>query len=256
MDYFITYSLIILISIIVGFINTLAGSGSLIMLPILMSMGLPAHIANGTNRVAIFFQSSVSTLTFLRDKKIDLYGARWVIIPSVLGAVLGAWLATITDPKILESFIGILMILMLAVIVFKPEKWLQSSDNQSDKSKSLISILIMFLIGIYGGFIQASIGVLLLIGLVLGSKYSLGYANGIKLIVVAIYALPVMLVFAWKGQIDWAWGLLISIGQSVGAYFGAKFSANYKDADLWTYRVLILVIVAAIIQFYKPWLWF
>jgi uncharacterized membrane protein YfcA len=53
------------------------------MLPILMSMGLPAHIANGTNRVAIFFQSSVSTLTFLRDKKIDVFAARWVIIPSV-----------------------------------------------------------------------------------------------------------------------------------------------------------------------------
>jgi uncharacterized membrane protein YfcA len=226
------------------------------MLPILMSMGLPAHIANGTNRVAIFFQSSVSTLTFLRDKKIDVFAARWVIIPSVSGAILGAWLATITDPKDLENFIGVLMILMLAVIVFKPEKWLQPSENQPEKSKSYLSIITMFAIGIYGGFIQASIGVLLLIGLVLGSKYSMGYANGIKLIVVAIYALPVMLVFAWKGQIDWAWGLLISVGQSIGAYLGAKFSANYKYADLWTYRVLVIVVVAAIIQFYKPWLWF
>jgi uncharacterized protein len=244
------YILILLISVVVGFINTLAGSGSLVMLPILMAMGLPPHIANGTNRVAIFFQSLVGTTTFFRSKTIKIDSAWWAIVPCVLGAVVGAWLATITDPNTLKDLIGVLMIVMLGVIIFKPERWLQPSQNSGERSKTLVSIFAMFLIGIYGGFIQASIGVLLLIGLVLGSNYSLNYANGIKMLIVALYALPVLLVFVWYNQVDWAWGLLTAAGQSIGAYLGAKFAAKYQHADLWTYRLLILVILASIIQFY------
>lgn len=251
MDLF--YIVILLISIVIGFINTLVGSGSLVMLPLLMAMGLPANVANGTNRIAVFFQTAVGSITFMRSKKIPMGNAWWSIIPCVIGALLGAYLATQIDPQSLKKFIGILLILMLFVILINPKRWFINQASSGELSKKPISILIMFLIGVYGGFIQAGVGVFLLAGLVLGVKYNFGYANAIKLLIVLAYAFPVLLIFVWQNQVDWFLGLFTAFGQSIGAYVGAKFAVFYPNADVWTYRLLVFVIIGSIIYFYKLW---
>lgn len=244
------YLLIIVISIVIGFINTLVGSGSLVILPLLMSMGLPPHIANGTNRVAVLVQGIMGAGTFLRHKKVKIGQARWAITPCVLGAVLGAYLATQIDPQSLKRFIGVLMILMLFVILIKPKRWLKPQSLNEANNKKPLNLLIMFTIGVYGGFIQAGMGIFLLAGLVLGVGYNLTYANAVKLIIVVIYALPVLLIFIYHNQVNWFYGILTAIGQGTGAVIGAKFATQYKDAEVWVYRLLVLVILAAIIYFY------
>jgi hypothetical protein len=247
------YIVILLVSVVIGFINTLVGGGSLVMLPLLMAMGLPANVANGTNRVAVFFQTAVGSITLMRSKKIPIGNAWWSIIPCVLGALVGAYLATQLDPKSLEDFIGILLIVMLLVILVNPNRWFVEQNSTGEQSKKPLAILIMFVIGIYGGFIQGGVGIFLLAGLVLGVKYSLGYANAIKLIIVLAYAFPVLMIFVWQNQVDWFLGLFTAFGQSIGAYIGAKFVVFYPNADLWTYRLLVLVILSSIIFFYKLW---
>ncbi len=255
-EMYLTYTLILLTSIVVGFINTLAGSGSLIMLPILMSMGLPANVANGTNRVAVLFQSMIGVGTFLKSKRIELGAAGWSILPCVLGALLGAWLATRIDPEFLKEFIGVLMIFMLMVILVKPKRWLQGPGADGQKSKSPLAVLVMFVIGIYAGFIQAGVGIFLLAGLVLGVGYTISYANAIKLIIVLAYALPVLLIFVWNEQVDWFLGLFTALGQGIGAFIGARFATQYKHADVWIYRLLVLVVLGAIVHFYRLWAYF
>ncbi len=250
------YIIVLLVSIVIGFINTLVGSGSLVMLPLLMAMGLPANVANGTNRVGVFFQTAVGSITFMRSKKIPMGNAWWSIIPCVIGALLGAYLATQIDPQSLKDFIGILLILMLFVILINPKRWFVHQNNSGEQSKKPLAILVMFVIGIYGGFIQAGVGVFLLAGLVLGVKYNFGYANAIKLIIVLAYAFPVLLIFVWQNQVDWFLGLFTAFGQSIGAYAGAKFAVFYPHADLWTYRLLVLVILSSIFYFYKLWQYF
>lgn len=251
---FLDYTQVLLISIVIGFINTLAGSGSLVMLPLLMGFGLPATVANGTNRVAVLVQSLVGVSTFMRSQKVQLKAAIWwSVIPCVLGAILGAWLATQTSPDDLKQFIGILLIVMLGVIVVRPNRWLKPQNASGERSKHPLAITVMFLIGIYGGFIQAGIGLFLLAGLVLGVGYNLQYANTIKLIIVLAYAFPVLLVFVWNNQVDWFLGLLTALGQGLGAFVGARFAAFYPRADLWIYRLLVLVVFAAIIHFYRLW---
>ncbi len=251
MDIF--YVIVLAVSVVIGFINTLVGSGSLVMLPLLMAMGLPATVANGTNRVAVLFQTAVGSITFISSKKIPLGNAWWSIVPCVLGALLGAYLATLIDAESLEDFIGVLLIVMLLVILINPKRWFLAQNASGERSKKPVAILIMFLIGIYGGFIQAGVGIFLLAGLVLGVKYNLGYANAIKLFIVFAYALPVLLIFVWKGQVDWYIGLFTAAGQSVGAYIGARFAIFYPKADLWIYRLLVLVILVSIIYFYRLW---
>jgi uncharacterized membrane protein YfcA len=249
------YTIIILVSVLVGFINTLVGSGSLIMIPLLIAMGLPAHIANGTNRVAVFMQSAVGSITFFQKKQITIGIGWWSIVPSVLGALVGAWTATQIPPDSLEYMIGILLLVMLGVIMVNPERWLKTTQSDGAKSKGFLPVLLMVLVGFYGGFIQGGVGIFLLAALVLGVGYPMGHANALKMLIVLFYSLPVLLIFVWQGQVDWLWGLFTAMGQSVGAYLGAKFAATHKDADVWTYRLLVLIIIASIVQFYKLWEW-
>ncbi|TAE70610.1 MAG: sulfite exporter TauE/SafE family protein [Bacteroidetes bacterium] len=244
------YLFIFLISILIGFINTLAGSGSLVMLPILMNMGLSANVANGTNRIAIFFQSLTGMIIFLKEKKLD-----WkknllpLIFPAILGGLIGAYFSTQMKADDLKSFIVVLMFIMLGVVILKPEKWLKTKENETLRLYHFSTWLLMFLAGFYGGFIQASVGVVLLSILVLQIRYDLTEANGLKVLVIGAYALPVLCVFIWQGQVNWFWGIFTAVGQSIGAYIGAKFASNSPKAKIYTYYLLILVILVSIIQF-------
>ena len=107
-----------------GFINTLAGSGSLVTLPILILLGLPANIANGTNRVGVLVQNVVAIVTFRRRGALDVSGAWLLVVPSVAGSVLGARLAVDLDEALLRRIIGVLMVVLLAVMLIRPERWL------------------------------------------------------------------------------------------------------------------------------------
>lgn len=253
---FLTYLIIFIAGLATGFINTLAGSGSLIMLPLLMGAGLPATIANGTNRVSVLVQSAIGAATFAQNKKLPLKGSAWTLIPTLFGALLGAWLATQVSAEFLKDFIGYLMLMMLGVILIKPKKWFRENNPEDLQNRSTISVLLMFGVGFYGGFIQAGVGIFLLAGLVLVSKYNLAQANALKLLVVFFYALPVLAVFIYYNQVDWFLGLFTAVGQGIGAFVGARFATRYPNADVWVYRLLVLVVVVSVIYFFKLWEWF
>ena len=89
-----TIGLLILAGLFAGFINTLAGSGSLITLPLLIFLGLPANVANGTNRIAVFLQSIVGLVKFQQKKVLDKKKGLYLSIIATCGAILGALLAT------------------------------------------------------------------------------------------------------------------------------------------------------------------
>ncbi|MDX1902879.1 MAG: sulfite exporter TauE/SafE family protein [Thermonemataceae bacterium] len=245
-----TYILVILASILAGFINTLAGSGSLIMLPLLISLGLSPIVANGTNRVAVVFQSATGLLTFFKKSSIRLQNPIWILFPSLFGALVGAYIATQINEKIFEKFLGFLMIAMLILILLKPEKWLREKIEVHFLERKWYNLLALFVVGLYGGFIQAGVGIFLLIVLVMGLGKNMKMANAYKLIIVALYALPVFFVFLWQNQIHWKWGLITAMGQALGAYIAANFAAKHPKANLYTYYFLIAVLLLSITYFY------
>ncbi|MBN2519423.1 MAG: sulfite exporter TauE/SafE family protein, partial [Bacteroidales bacterium] len=160
------YFLVIGGGIVAGFINTLAGSGSLLTLPILMFLGLPANIANGTNRIAILMQSIVSVTSFKQQKVLDLKQGLWLSIPVVIGSLVGAKIAVDINEKLMYNCVAGLLIFMFFVILYKPERWIKGKAGNIETKPSVIQIIIFFLIGLYGGFIQAGVGIFLLAGLV------------------------------------------------------------------------------------------
>ncbi len=247
------YPLAILAGIVAGIINTLAGSGSLVTLPMLIALGLPSNIANATNRVGVTIQNIVGIATFYRSGKLDMAGTWWLVLPALPGALLGAWLASTLGKQQMDTVIGIVMVVMLFVILFDAQKWLREKSEVRAGRPSWITLLFFFGVGVYGAFIQAGVGVFILAAMVLGTGYSLIHANAVKLVLILIITLVALVIFINQGLIDWGLGLLMAIGQGIGAWLAARFATQYKNANVWVHRLLIAVIVISIIQFFGIW---
>jgi uncharacterized membrane protein YfcA len=237
------YPAIIAAGFIAGFINTLAGSGSLVTLPMLIFAGLPANVANGTNRVAILLQNIVGAGSFRQRDALDLRGAIILGIPAALGSIAGAQIAVSLDEERMRRAIGAIMVVMLVIILARPKRWLQGSLLELGNHTRWYHYLIFFLIGIYGGFIQAGVGIFLLAGLVLGVGYDLVRANAVKVGIVLFFTVFALAVFVRNDQVDWLVGLILAIGNMAGAWVAAKIAV--EQGAVWVRRLLIAVVVVA-----------
>lgn len=233
-----------------GIINTLAGSGSLITLPIFVFIcGLPAPVANGTNRIGALIQSGVGLATYRRRDALDLSGTPHLLIPIIAGAIAGSFIAVDLNEETMNLVLGGLMVFMLVVLLLKPSRWIHNQPMDAARSKRPLSLLAFFLIGLYGGFIQAGVGIFLLAGLVLISRYTLRSGNGIKLLVVFLYSIPSLGVFFWFDQVHIGYGLAMAVFQSLGAWIGVRWIVQFENADTWIHRILIVAVAAAAFKF-------
>ena len=235
--------------LLAGIINTLAGSGSLVTLPLLVFLGLPAPVANGTNRIGVLVQSVAGAAEFRRGGAELPPGVLRPIAAAVAGSLVGAAIAVDLDQTLLERSIAVLMAVMLVVVLVRPNRWLRERPENLTERPGLVAVLGFFVIGVYGGFIQAGVGVVLLAAMVLGLGYDLVTANYVKLVVVLVYTIPAIGVFVANDQVDWGLGALLALGQAVGAWAAARFATSNARANLWVRRLLVAVIVIGILQF-------
>jgi uncharacterized protein len=234
------YPAIIAAGFTAGFINTLAGSGSLVTLPLLIFIGLPPTVANGTNRVAILLQNVVGTGAFKRDNVLDTRGVIMLGIPAVIGSIIGAQIAVNINEEIMRRVIGIVLVVMLVIIIVKPRRWLQGKLETMQNRPSWKQVILFTIIGIYGGFIQAGVGIFLLAGLVLGVGYNLVRANAVKVGIVLFFTIFALIIFILNGQVNWIVGLILAIGNMLGAWVATKVAV--KHGAQWVHRLLIAVV--------------
>ncbi len=241
--------LTILAGFIAGIINTLAGSGSVVTLAMLSLLGLPSTLANGTNRIGVLFQSFVGFTTYKKKAVIDLTNRKSMVVSCVLGSIVGSQIAVEIDEFYLNLFLAITMVFLLGAILFNSKKWLVDHSNGQKKMSKLIGLPLFFLIGIYGGFLQAGVGILLLSSLILGQGMNLKEANGIKLLIVLLYTVPSLFIFFMNDQLIWMIGLFLAIGQVVGAYIAASFATQFPNANFYIHKLLIGILILSIFRF-------
>ena len=237
---------IILAGILVGFINTLSGGGSVISLSLLILLGLPANIANGTNRISIFFQTLSSVGSFTRQKMFDNLRPVWLAIPATIGSVLGAYLAVDVSERVIEIAMALAMVIMIFFLFYKPDKWLKEKPAMLSKPLVWWQFVIFFAVGFYGGFIQVGVGYFLLMSLVLGVGYDLVKANAVKNLIVFFYAIFALLVFIIDGKVNYLYGLILSVGSIIGALI-ASYLAVKKGAG-FIRAVIVLSVILTILQ--------
>lgn len=244
---------LVIAGIFVGFINTLSGGGSVISLSLLLLMGLPADIANGTNRISIFFQTFSSVSSFTRQKMFTNLRPVWLAVPATIGAVFGAYLAVDVNTRVIEIAMAASMVIMLFFLFYKPDKWLKENSGLLAGPMKWWQLAVFFAVGFYGGFIQVGVGYFLLMALVLGVGYDLVKANAVKNLIVFFYAIFALLVFMIDGKVHYLYGIILSAGSMIGAliasYLAVKRGAGFIRAVILLSVILTVLQISGLINF-------
>ena len=237
-------TVLFLTGLFAGFVNTLAGGGSIVSFSILLMFGLPPSIANGTNRINVLTQTFIASSSFKFQKVLDTKKALWLGVPALFGSVAGAWIAIDINEKVFERVVGVILLVMLVFILYKPELWLKERKDLVNAKVTWKQILIFFLIGVYGGFIQIGVGFFLMAGIVLSAGYELVKANAIKSFIVFLYTPVALIVFILNNQINWAYGLMIALGTIAGAYFAARMAVK-KGAKFLKWVIIVIILITS-----------
>nr|WP_028306439.1 sulfite exporter TauE/SafE family protein [Desulfitibacter alkalitolerans] len=239
-DYYIP--LIIATGIAAGFLNTVGGGGSLITMPMLIFFGMPSAMANGTNRVALVVQNVVAVAGFRHKGFFDLRFGLILGIPAMVGSIVGAGFAINLSDEIFNRILAVVMLLVLYVILFEPHKKYIKYEEEMSREKKWAAGIVFFFIGIYGGFIQAGVGFIIIAALSILTGLSLVKINSLKVFVVGLYIVTSLIVFVLSGNVDWLIGILLAAGNAVGAWAGSIFAV--KGGDKWIRWVLAASVIA------------
>jgi uncharacterized membrane protein YfcA len=207
-----------------GAVNTLAGGGSLLTVPLLVLIGLPGTVANGTNRFGILAQSVVAVWRFRAAGIEEWRAAASLLAPLGLGSLLGAYaIASVADETFNRLF-GLVMIGLLVPTLRRPTPPESGRDDPESRLWSLpVRWAVFFSIGLYGGAFQAGVGIVMLVALS-HAGFDLVRANALKLVVVGALTLVAFPVFLFKGQVAWIPALVIAVGFGAGGALGAKLA--------------------------------
>ncbi len=234
-----TVLIILLAGGIAGFVNILAGGGSLLTLPLLIFLGLPPLAANATNRVAILVQNIVSIITFKRGGVLKFGYVFFLAGSALLGAILGAKMGIQVPDNLFQKILSLVMFLVLFVLIWDPAKKLQANNVKGDTlPRRVLGVCVFFGVGVYGGFIQVGVGFVIIISLRLIHGMDLVQINSFKVTIVCIYTFAALYVYLEK--VNWSYGLLLAVGNAVGAWLGSHTAM--KRGDQWIKRFLFLIV--------------
>lgn len=233
------YFLLVVAGFLAGIVNTIAGGGSFLTLPALMLFGLDPKVANATNRVAILFSSGSSALTFYRHGHLDRKLATRLTWPTVMGVPVGALMAIYLPAAAFEPVFGLIFLAMAVVLISNPKR-IAEMQKVATESPSKIAVA-FFGIGIYVGFIQAGMGILVLLAMSLLNSGDLVASNGVKNWIAFIVTITATIVFAFYGLIDWLPGLVMGTGNLLGGVVGAKLAIKKGNRLIFVFLVIVMI---------------
>lgn len=232
-----------------GFINVMAGGGSLLSVPIMLFLGLPGPVANGTNRVSIIAQNIVAVRTFFRRGFSDFRLSLTLAAAATPGAVLGALVGVRLDGEWFDRILAIVMLVVL-VLMQLPSKKHDGGSEPLTRGRLIAGHLLMFLAGCWGGFIQVGVGFILMPILHRVMRMDLVRTNMHKVFIALSYNVIALGIFASAVAIHWQFGLALAAGNALGGYFGARFSV--QGGEVWIRRVFTLVLLVFIAKLLLP----
>ena len=235
------YPLIIAVGFLAAFLNTVGGGGSLFSVPILTFMGLPITMANATSRVAILFQNIFAVGGF-RSKGVELPWpyAIYLGIASLGGGLAGSLLAAHVPDDVFKKIFVVVMFISVGLILYDPFK--SKGEEKLTPKAQWTGVFFFLFIGVYGGFVQAGIGFLVIAVLSLVNNLSLVKSNYVKVFAAIVYTGVSVVVFALEGKINWYIGLVLAIGHALGGWYASRWSV--KAGDVWIKRVMIVSVLA------------
>jgi len=241
-------ALLCLTGFFAGAINTVAGGGSNLTLPVLMMLGLPADIANGSNRVAVMLQCLVGLRGYDKNNSLDRPALIPILIPTMSGGLIGALAAAVLPNLYLKPLLLGTILCMSLIILVRPSMIAHSPDTVAlTPDESRMGWWGLFAAGVYGGFVQAGVGFILIAALAGGLRYDLVRSNALKMAITVPVTVVALAVYVLRDQVQWIPGLVLAIGMVIGAMASVQFAINVPQSVLkWVmFSMVLLVCLAA-----------
>lgn len=233
-----------------GFMNVMAGGGSLLTMPAMIFLGFSPAAANGTNRVALLMQSVSAVTSFRGQGFSDFRLSLTLALCTLPGAVTGALAAVHIDPLWFKRLLAGVMIAVLVITLRPSGSGGAQGGGEPSRGRLVLAHIGMGLVGFYGGFIQAGAGFLLMAVLQGMLRLGLVRVNMHKVFVVGVYMVPSLAVFAYLGQVRWIAGLALSVGTVAGAWIATRLQIKRGEGVVRV--VFSLAVVAMAIKLLLP----
>ncbi len=245
------YFTLFLTGVTVGCINTAAGGGSLLTLPIMIDfLGFDPHQANATNRLGIFASTFFATRGFASKGYPPNKYSISLGIAAFIGAILGAYISTEVPDDVLVKVISIVIIFASIAIIFNRNEEGGLTGVIETKGRKGLGIFLFFIFGIYGGFIQAGVGFLMIAALGLLHHYSLTKINSYKVLITCTFTIAALAVFIWKGNVLWMHGVALAAGTATGGWLMSRWSTTASGMK-WIKPILVVMLIIMAVK-----LWF
>lgn len=229
-----------------GFLNAVSGGGAMLTLPVLIFIGVPPAVANGTNRLAVVFQSLTALAAYRKLDNTDSKLALFLAFPAGLGSVCGSWVSVRLEDSTFQTMLAWMMMALIFPVLFEAQlhrRLVRYHDTA--RGKKLLQT-VFFCIGLYGGLLQIGAGIFILVALSTLGGLGLVLANGVKVVIVLCLTSIALFLFILEGKIDWQIGILLSLSTSVGAWIGAHLGVS--KGQTWIRRVVATTIVLMALQ--------
>jgi uncharacterized membrane protein YfcA len=228
--------------LVAGTLNVIAGGGSMLTLPLMIFLGLPPNVANGTNRVAILVQNVGATSSFRRRGLVSGPWLKLAVVPTLLGAALGTLAVLRVGDLAFQRILALVMVGVTAWMLWNPLAPSEGGDALPPTGRrGLLFGVLFFLVGFYGGFIQAGVGFVILAATSLGGL-DLIRSNAVKVALVLAYTPLTLVLFAWGGKVDWAMGTALAAGNLLGGLAGVHLQV--LKGHRWVRGVVTVTILA------------
>lgn len=238
--------LLFFIGVFTSFINVISGGGSALVLPILIMMGMDAATANGTNRVAILALTASAVLSMQKNNVSDFKFSLKMSLFTLPGVVLGALYAQYVSTESFKDILGFVIFMIIGFMILPDQIRKKIIKNLSQYPK-LIYVSMLF-VGFYGGFLQVGVGFILMLFLQSFLDIDLVKVNMHKVFIILVYTIPALLIFWINDNIQWIPGIILAVGNAIGAWWSAKISI-IKGNDFIKFFLFISLIIMSLKMF-------
>lgn len=238
------FVLLFLAGLASGFVDSIAGGGGLISLPVLLSVGMPPQIALGTNKLQATFGVLTAAINYTRKGTVDLKACWLGVVMTIIGASSGAWIVQRIDSDIISHIVPVLLLAVLIYTVFS--KNLGLTDRKGFIPKNLFFIIFGLLLGFYDGFFGPGTGSFWTAALLLFLGSNLTKAVGVTKIMNFTSNVVALTVFVIGGNVYYAAGITMAVAQVIGARVGSNLAI--KKGTRFIRPVFITVVLATIIR--------
>lgn len=222
-----------------GLINAVAGGGSSLTVPLLVLAGVPGNDANGSNRVGVLTSNAAAATAFRRLGVRGLSDSTPVLLPIIVGSLVGVYGITRLTDDAFERVFGILMLPIIFMSIRKPKPKLDGEPWSIG-----LTIGVFFAVGVYGGAVQAGVGLVMLAALT-RAGYDLVTANNVKVVANLTLTAVALPIFILRGNVVWIPALVLAVGFTAGGWLGAHAAVKGGERFIRAVMVVAALLLAA-----------